>query len=163
MTDATLPNRRARSQAVGTVAARIVISVPVLLSLGGAVLGFAWLAFLLLRRADGLATLAFDQAFFQQVVWNVSEGRGFVSSFNGGSFLGLHFSPLLVVPALFETLWADARVLSILHAFALAAAGPAAFLFLRAAFRPSRSAPWLAAAIAAPLPIWSAIQEAGRA
>ncbi len=163
MTDATLASRRRRSHVASRVAAAPIISIPVLLCLGGAVLGFGWLAFLLLRRADGLATLAFDQAFFQQVVWNVSEGHGFVSSFNGGSFLGLHFSPLLAIPALVETVWADARVLSIFHAFGLAAAGPAAFLFFRTAFRPSPSASWLAAAIAAPLPIWSAVQEAGRA
>ncbi|MGI8828735.1 MAG: DUF2079 domain-containing protein, partial [Candidatus Limnocylindria bacterium] len=49
------------------------------------------------------------------------------------------------------------------HVTAIAAAGPAAFLFLRAAFHPSRLAPWLAAALAAPIPIWSAMQEAGRA
>jgi len=163
MTDATLASRRLHSHVASRVTAHPTTPVPVLLCVAGALLGFGWLAFLLLRRADGLGTLAYDQAFFQQVVWNVSEGNGFVSSFNGGSFLGLHFSPLLVIPALVETVWADARVLSLFHAFALAAAGPAAFLFLRAAFRPSPSAPWLAAAIAAPLPLWSAIQEAGRA
>lgn len=163
MTDATLANRRSGSRASSRAAVRPALPIPVLLSVGGGVLGFCWVAFLLLRRADGLATLAFDQAFFQQIAWNVSQGRGFVSSFNDGSFLGLHFSPLLVIPALVETIWTDARVLSLFHAAALAAAGPAAFLFLRAAFRPSPSAPWLGAAIAAPLPIWSAIQEAGRA
>ncbi|MEO7295707.1 MAG: DUF2079 domain-containing protein [Candidatus Limnocylindria bacterium] len=163
MTDATLASRPPRSRVASRVAVQLSVSLPMLLSLGGAILGFSWLASLLLRRADGLAALAFDQAFFQQIVWNVSEGRGFVSSFNDGSFLGLHFSPLLAIPVLVETVWADARVLSIIHAAALAAAGPAAYLFLRAAFHPSPSAPWLAAAVAAPLPIWSAIQEAGRA
>lgn len=163
MTDATLARRHPGARAASRSSVRPALSVPLLLSLAGAFLGFAWLSGLLLRRADGLATLAYDQAFFQQLVWNLSEGNGFVSSFNGGSFLGLHFSPLLVVPALIETVWTDARVLSLLHATALAAAGPAAFLFLRAALRPSPSAAWLAAAIAAPLPIWSAIQEAGRA
>ncbi|MDQ3688523.1 MAG: DUF2079 domain-containing protein [Chloroflexota bacterium] len=162
MTDAALASRRRRSLAVSRAAVVSRTSIPVFLCLAGALLGFGWLAFLLLRRAEGLATLAFDQAFFQQVVWNVSKGHGFVSSFNDGSFLGLHFSPLLAVPALIETVWADARVLSVLHALALASAGPAAFFFLRAAYRPSPSAPWLAAAIAAPLPIWSAVQEAGR-
>ena len=159
MTDATLAGPRAATRGL----MRPYISVPTLLSLSGALLGFAWLASLLLRRADGLATRAYDHAFFQQVVWNVSEGNGFVSSFNDGSFLGVHFSPLLAVPALVEVVWADARVLSLFHVLALAAAGPAAFVFLCAAFRPSPWAPWLAAAIAAPLPIWSAIQEAGRA
>jgi len=162
MTGATL-SRRHRARVATRVVLAPRVSLPLLLSLGGALLGFGWLAILLLRRADGLATPAYDHAFFQQIVWNVSEGRGFVSSFSGGSFLGLHFSPLLAVPALVETVWADARVLSLFHALALAAAGPAAFLLLRAAFRPSPSASWLAAVLAVPLPIWSAIQEAGRA
>jgi len=163
MTEATIARRRRHARAAVRPAIRPAIAVPWLLSISGALLGFGWLASLLLRRADGLATPAYDQAFFQQIVWNLSEGRWLVSSFHEGSFLGLHFSPLVAVPALVETVWADARVLSLIHAVALAAAGPAAFLFLRAAFRPSRSAPWLAAAIAAPLPIWSAMQEAGRA
>lgn len=162
MTDATLIGRRRSRPAVRSVV-RPSASVPMLLAVSGALVGLGWLTFLLLRRADGLATPAFDQAFFQQVVWNASQGRGFVSSFSGGNFLGLHFSPLLVVPALIETIWADARVLTVLHALSLAAAGPAAFVFLRAALRPSSAGPWLAAAIAAPLPIWSAMQEAGRA
>jgi uncharacterized membrane protein len=162
MTDAAM-GRRHRSRPAFRPDIRSAVSIPGLLTLSGALLGFGWLAMLLLRRADGLATPAYDHAFFQQIVWNVSEGRGFVSSFNDGSFLGLHFSPLLAVPAVVETVWADARVLSLFHALALAASGPAAFIFLRVAFRPSPSASWLAVAIAAPLPIWSAVQEAGRA
>lgn len=129
----------------------------------GAIIGFGWMSVLLLNRANGLATPAYDQAFFEQVVWNASHGNGFASSFSQGNFLGLHFSPLLVLPAALERVWADARLLTLLHVTALAAAGPAAFLFLRAAFSPSRIAPWLAATLAGPLPLWSAIQEAGRA
>lgn len=162
MTEATFQGQ-ARVRATTRVMARPSAWLPTLITVGVALLAFGWLTYLLMRRADGLATRAYDQAFFEQVVWNVSQGHGFVSSFSGGSFLGLHFSPLLAIPAIVETVWADARVLSVLHALALAAAGPAAFMFFRAALRPAPSAPWLAAAIAAPIPIWSAIQEAGAA
>ena len=130
---------------------------------GAAAIGLAWFAVLLLRRADGLATFAYDQAFFQQVVWHFIHGEGFRSSFSEGSFLGLHFSPLLALAAGPQLLWADPRALSILHATALALAAPAAFLFLRAALRPARSAGWLAAALGAPIPFWVVIQNAARA
>ena len=37
-----------------------------------------WMATQLLRRDDALGIPAYDQAFFQQVVWNVDHGRGFI-------------------------------------------------------------------------------------
>src|SRR5215472_13303513 len=86
----------------------------------------------LVSRADALLLPAYDTAFFQQVVWNVGHGGGFSSSFFPANFLGLHFEPLLAVPALLERLWADARLLSLLNALAIAATAPAAYLFLDA-------------------------------
>lgn len=124
-----------------------------------AVVAAAWYAWLLLARDAGLATFGYDQAFFQQLVWNLDHGRWFNSSFSSGSFLGLHFEPLLIVPAAAELAWPDARALSLLAAVSIAGLGPAAFLFIRAL----TARPWLAAAIAAPLPFWPALQEAGRA
>ncbi|MEJ7696359.1 MAG: DUF2079 domain-containing protein [Candidatus Limnocylindrales bacterium] len=70
--------------------------------------------------------------------WSVSQGYGFRSSFNPGDFLGLHFSPLLVVPAALQVVWPDARLLSLLQVIALGLAVPAAFLFVRAVLRPHR-------------------------
>jgi uncharacterized membrane protein len=58
----------------------------------GAGLGFFGLAWL---RFAGLHSQAFDLAFFDQVVWNASEGHGFVSSFTAYPFFGQHFSPAL--------------------------------------------------------------------
>lgn len=124
-----------------------------------AVLSGALSGTLLLARDAGLATFGYDQAFFQQLVWNLDHGRWFVSSFTSGSFLGLHFSPLLVVPAAVELLWADPRALSLLAALSIAAFGPSAFLLLRA----MGVRPGLAAALAAPLPLWPAAQQAVRA
>jgi len=138
-------------------------SLPLLVAVAAGIGGFAWMAWLGWRRAEGLATNAFDQAYFQQLVWSISHGRGFQSSFNPGSFLGLHFSPLLVVPAFLELAWPDARVLTLLQAAALGAAAPAAFLLIRAILGRGRAADWLALALAAPLPIWPVMQQQVRA
>ncbi|HEX6348559.1 MAG TPA: DUF2079 domain-containing protein [Candidatus Dormibacteraeota bacterium] len=118
-----------------------------------------WYGWLLLRRDASLTTFGYDQAFFQQVVWNLDHGRWFVSSFNQGSFLGLHFEPLLVLPAALELAWPDPRVLSLLAAAALAGLVPSTFLFLRAL----SGRAGLAAALAIPLPLWPAVQESTRA
>jgi len=131
--------------------------------LAAAGLASVWIAWVLLRRDEGLGTPAYDQAFFQQVVWNVGHGHGFTSSFGANSFLGLHFSPLLLVPAGLELFWTDPRMLTLINAFSIALAAPAAFLFLRAAFAPSRRGAYLAAGLAAALPFTPIMQEAARA
>lgn len=132
----------------------------VTLAAGG---GSAWWAYLSLRRADGLATAAFDQAYFQQLVWSVANGSGLRSSFNPGDFLGLHFSPILVLPAALQALWPDARLLSLLQVAALGLAVAAAFLFLRAVLHPSRLAGWVAAALTVPLIVSPIYQQQLRA
>jgi uncharacterized membrane protein len=133
--------------------------VPAACVAAAALVAAAWYAHLLLARDAGLATFGYDQAFFQQLVWNLDHGRGLVSSFDPGPFLGLHFSPLLAVPAAVELLWPDPRVLSLLAAVSIAAFGPSAFLFLRG----MGVRAWLAAGLAAPLPLWPVVQEAVRA
>jgi uncharacterized membrane protein len=122
-----------------------------------------WIAAELLRRDMALATPAYDQAFYQQLVWNLDHGRWFFSSFNQNSFLGVHFEPLLVVPAAFELVWPDPRLLTVINSLAVALVAPAAFLFLRAAFAPSRGGDYLAAALAAVLPFTPTMQEVARA
>ncbi len=134
------------------------------LPLVGMVIGWAtatvWAASLLSTRVAGLTAPPYDLAFFQQIVWNVGQSGQWVSNFHQGSFLGLHFSPILVVPALFERLvWPDVRVLTSIHAITVGAFIPAAFLFLRAGLRPSRFAGAIAAALAIPIPIWGAVQD----
>ena len=135
---------------------------PGLLPLAAGVAAAALYGWALLSRADALLLPAYDTAFFQQVVWNIGHGGGFSSSFFPANFLGLHFEPMLAVPALLERLWADPRLLSLLNALALGASAPAAYLFLDALLA-SRGRGWLAAALAAPLPFWAALQEAARA
>jgi uncharacterized membrane protein len=132
---------------------------PVAAVAASVVTAIAWYGSQLLARDSGLATPAYDQAFFQQLVWNLDHGRWFQSSFNPGSFLGVHFEPLLLVAAVVELVWSDPRALSVLAAVSIAALAPAAFLFLRALLGKDG----VAAALAAPLPLWPALQEAGLA
>ncbi len=120
----------------------------------------AWVAALLVNRTAGLSAPPYDLAFFQQVVWNVADRGLWISSFHEGSFLGLHFSPILVVPAAIERLVGpDVRVLNLVHALSVAALVPATFLFLRALLRPSRFGPALAVVLAAGIPLWGIMQD----
>ncbi len=125
----------------------------------GALLTAVWYGRLLLVRDASLTTFGYDQAFFQQLVWNLDHGHGLVSSWSGGSFLGLHFEPLLVLPAVIELAWPDPRVLSVLAAASLAGMVVAAYLFICAL----TGRRLVAAALALPLPLWPAVQEATRA
>lgn len=120
----------------------------------------AWVAALLVGRVGSLSAPPYDLAFFHQVAWNVGSNGLWISSFHEGSFLGLHFSPILVIPALVERLVGpDVRVLNLLHALAVAGLVPAAFLFLRALLEPSRFGPVLAAALAIGIPVWGTTQD----
>jgi uncharacterized membrane protein len=135
------------------------ISVPLLT---GAV-AFAVIAWTLLQRSAGLSVSAYDTAFFEQVVWNLSRGHGFTGGFFGADFLGLHFSPLLALPAALELAWPDARALALLQAAALGLSAPAAYLLLRALLDDRPGAPVAAAALAAVVPLWLALQQAASA
>ncbi len=140
--------------------ARGRIDLPLAVMVVGWTSATVWTASLLLTRVAGLTAPPYDLAFFQQIVWNVGQSGQWVSNFHQGSFLGLHFSPILVVPALLERLvWPDVRVLTSIHAITVGAFIPAAFLFLRAGLRPSRFAGVIAAALAIPIPIWGAVQD----
>jgi len=119
-----------------------------------------WYLTLLLGRLDGAASHAYDLAFFQQLVWNLVNGNGLISSFESGNFLGLHFSPLLILAAGIETVSPDVRVLTVLHVIGLAALGPTAFLFVSQILRPARAARMVAAVLTAPIPFWALTQRA---
>ena len=136
--------------------ARAPAAVP-LLAGALACAAFAW-AFL--QRSAALEVPAYDTAFFEQVVWNLGHGRGFTSGFFPANFLGLHFSPLLALPAALELVWPDARLLALLNAAALGLSSPAAYLLLRAILDERPGAPVAAAVGAAPMPLWLALQQA---
>ena len=106
---------------------------------------------------------AWDYAYDQQVIWNVSVGQGFYSSFARADFLGIHFELIFVLIALVEKLWPHPAVLLIFSSAGLAATAPAAYLFFRSLLPADRpESPWLAVALSAPIPFWAAIQEAAR-
>ncbi|HEY7198722.1 MAG TPA: DUF2079 domain-containing protein, partial [Candidatus Dormibacteraeota bacterium] len=136
---------------------------PGALPAASALLAFVLVASTLLRRTEGLALPAYDTAFFEQLVWNLGHGGGLSSGFFAGGFLGLHFSPLLALPAALELAWPDARLLALLHAAALGLSAPAAYAFLRALLDGRLGAGVAAAALASPLPFWPAVQDAGSA
>jgi uncharacterized membrane protein len=140
-----------------------VLSAGAAAPLAAAAAAFGLFSWTLLQRTASLQLPAYDTAFFEQLVWNLGHGRGFTSGFFGGNFLGLHFSPLLALPAVLELAWPDARLLSLLDALALASSAPAAYLLLRALLDGRPYAGLAAAALAAPLPFWPALQEAARA
>jgi len=126
-----------------------------------AAIAFAWTLQAELMRMYGMTSPAWDLAYDQQIVWNISVGQGFYSSFARANFLGIHFEPILVVLAAVEKFWASPAVLLIFASAGLAAIAPAAYLFFRALLPADRSeSPWVAVALSAPIPFWAATQEA---
>ncbi|TMB78357.1 MAG: DUF2079 domain-containing protein [Chloroflexi bacterium] len=128
-----------------------------------AAVAFAWTLHGDLQRLYGMTSEAWDLAYDQQVIWNISQGQGFYSSFARANFLGIHLEPIFVVLAAVEKLWPSPTVLLIFSSAGLAATAPAAYLFFRAILPAERvESPWLAVALSAPIPFWAALQEAAR-
>jgi uncharacterized membrane protein len=128
-----------------------------------AAIAFAWILREELMRLYGMTGSAWDFAYDQQVIWNISVGQGFYSSFARANFLGIHFELIFVFIAAVERLWPNPAVLLIFSAAGLAATAPAGYLFFRSLLPPDRSeSPWLAIALATPIPFWAATQEAAR-
>ena len=80
-----------------------------------------FVAALAVRQHDSFHTHAFDMAYFDNVIWNTSQGRLFVNDFpdKPRNFLGEHFSPALILLAPLYWLLPDARVLLVAQAVAL--------------------------------------------
>src|SRR6202163_1740702 len=128
-----------------------------------AALAFGWTLHLMLLRLYGMTGPSWDLGYDQQVIWDISVGQGFYSSYARANFLGIHFELILVVLAAVEKLWANPAVLLIFSSAGLAATAPAGYLFFRSLLPDDRPAsPWLAVALSAPIPFWAAIQEAAR-
>lgn len=128
-----------------------------------AAVAFAWMLHGELQRLYGMTATAWDLAYDQQVIWNVSQGQGFYSSFARADFLGIHLELIFVVLAAIEKFWPSPVVLSIFSTAGLAATAPAAYLFFRSLLPADRAAtPWLAVALSTPIPFWAATQEAAR-
>src|ERR1700693_2327871 len=128
-----------------------------------AALAFGWTLHLMLLRLYGMTAPSWDLGYDQQVIWNISVGQGFYSSYARANFLGIHFELILVLLAAVEKVWADPAVLLIFSSAGLAATAPAAHLFFCSLSPGDRSgSPWLAVALSAPIPFWASIQEAAR-
>ncbi|CAN5694441.1 hypothetical protein BH24CHL1_BH24CHL1_16370 [soil metagenome] len=87
---------------------------------------------------------AMDFAFFDQIVWNTSQGRWFETSFVPYNFMGQHVEPVLLLFA--GLYWLTPAPEWMLIVQALAACGAAIVLYLLARERIERA--WLAALIA---------------
>src|SRR6202049_5223015 len=128
-----------------------------------AAIAFAWTLRGELMRLYGMTGSAWDFGYDQQVIWNISVGQGFYSSFARANFLGIHFELIFVVLAAVEKFWPHPAVLLIFSSAGLAATAPAAFLFFLALLPADRAeSTWLAVALSAPIPFWAAIQEGAR-
>jgi len=128
-----------------------------------AAIAFAWTLHGELQRLYGMTGSAWDFAYDQQVIWNITQGQGFYSSFARADFLGIHFELIFILLAAVEKVWPSPTVLLIFSSAGLAATAPAAYLFFRALLPAGRSeSAWLAVALSAPIPFWAAIQEAAR-
>ena len=133
------------------------------LPLLSAAVSFAWILHGNLQRLYGMTGSAWDLAHSQQVIWNISTGQGFYTSFQRTNFLGIHFELIFVVLAAVEKLWPNPAVLLIFASAGLASTAPAAYLFFRAMLSGDRAeSRWLAIALSAPIPFWAATQEAAR-
>src|SRR5467141_827366 len=123
-----------------------------------AAIAFTWTLRGELQRIYGMTGSAWDLAYDQQVIWNISQGQGFYTSFARANFLGIHLELIFTVLAAVERFWPSPTVLLIFSSAGLAATAPAAYLFFRALLPADRAAsPWLAIALAAPIPFWAAI------
>ncbi len=150
---------RAQREEVGAQAWWVHPAIP----LFAAAIAFTWTLRSELQRMYGMTSDAWDLAYDQQVIWGITQGDWFYSSFARANFLGIHLEPIFVVIAAIEKFWPSPTVLLIFSSAGLAAAGPAAYLFFRAILPAERAeSPWLAVALSAPLPFWAAIQEAAR-
>ena len=135
------------------------LAVPML----AAAIAFAWTLHGDLQRMYGMTSEAWDLAYYQQVVWSITQGQWFYSSFARANSLGTHLELVLVLLAAIEKLWPSPTVLVIFSSAGLAATAPAAYFFFRAILPADRAeSPWLAVALSAPIPFWAAIQESAR-
>lgn len=96
-------------------------------------------------RYHSYRSTAMDFAFFDQIVWNTSQGRWFETSFVPYNFMGQHIEPVLLVFALLYRVTPAPEWMLVTQALSAGIAG--VFLYLFARQRLSRR--WLAALVTA--------------
>ncbi len=102
----------------------------------GYVLVFGSLSIL---RHESFHSGGYDLGIFDQVVWNSLRGRLFENSImiDSPSFLGHHFSPILLGLVPLYALWSDPRVLLVVQTLALAVAALPMYWFARKQIGPA--------------------------
>src|SRR5712692_4500452 len=70
-----------------------------------AAIAFTWTLHGELQRLYGMTGSAWDFGYDQQVIWNISQGQGFYTSFARANFLGIHFELIFVLLAAVEKFW----------------------------------------------------------
>src|SRR5438105_13604014 len=123
----TVDALRIRSAPRERAAAEAWLVYPAIPMLAAAI-AFAWTLHGDLQRLYGMTSEAWDLAYDQQVIWNISQGQGFYSSFARANFLGIHLEPIFVVLAAVETLWPSPTVLLTFSSAGSAATAPGACL-----------------------------------
>ncbi len=89
-----------------------------------ALLYFLGMASLCIHLHNSFRTHAMDLGYFDQVIWNTSQGRLFANTLKYPyHFLGDHFSPILALLAPLYRVWPDVRMLLLAQSLALALAG----------------------------------------
>ena len=86
-----------------------------------AAIAFAWTLHGELLRMYGMTSDAWDLAYDQQVIWGITQGDWFYSSFARANFLGIHLELIFVAIAAVEKLWPSPTVLLIFSSAGLAA------------------------------------------
>lgn len=100
------------------------------LTLAGAgwVLG-VWL--LAVRRHEGFRSYLHDLGIFEHLIWNTARGHPFDSSIYPVNYLGIHFSPTLIVFVPPYLIWPDTRLLLLAQTVAIALGAVPLFLLAR--------------------------------
>lgn len=80
------------------------------------------LAALAIRRHDAFRSYLHDLGIFEHLIWNTAHGFPFDSSIYAGNYLGVHFSPALLIFVPGYLLWPDARALLVMQAAVIALA-----------------------------------------
>ncbi|UCC52753.1 MAG: DUF2079 domain-containing protein, partial [Anaerolineaceae bacterium] len=94
----------------------------------------------LVNKHNAFNTRTYDFARFSQAIWNTLDGRFLISSIDGRSILGNHFSPYMALLSPLLWIWSDERVLFLVQAASVAAAGLLLALILRC--KHTTLAPW---------------------
>lgn len=118
---------------------------------------YGWL---LWRKEAQYQTYAYDLGLFTQVAWNTLHGQPFATTLLAFNYLADHLAPSLALAAPLFLLWPDARMLLLLQAMAVAAAGSGIFLATQRRTGDGRAALLIQLAYhVAPATAWVALDE----